>query len=100
MKEKYVPTGTLSKGESINTSRRQLGRGNLMFPEWLDLKVSRDGTVGDCLIYEDNPYNRKHLQYAKNNYNSREAGSFKGMRFTLRHETRHGEPVIVIQRIV
>lgn len=76
------------------------GRGRLKFPEWMDLMVSKDGSKGDCLIYDDNPYNRKRLLWAKNNYNRREAGSFAGKRFVHRYEIRKGLPVIVIQRIV
>lgn len=91
----------LSKKEIIpRTSATPLGRGNLKFPEWLDLEVSKDGTQGDCLIYDDCPYNRKHLVWAKNNYNRRETGSFAGRRFVHRYEVRKGLPVVVIQRIV
>lgn len=91
----------LSEEEPIGkTPPSKLGRGNLMFPEWLDLKVSRDGTRGDCLIYPDTPHNRKHLIQAKCNYNRRDYGSFAGKRFTHRYEIRHGDPVVVIQRIV
>lgn len=91
----------LSKGEVIRPSSTQKrGRGNLMFPEWLDLEVSDDGSLGDCLIYEDSPHNRKHLVWAKNNYNRRESGLFAGKRFVHRYEVRRGQPVIVIQRII
>ena len=80
--------------------RSTLGRGNLKFPEFLELGISRDGTKGDCLIYPDSPHNRKALIMAKCNYNRRDEGSFAGMQFSHRYEVRHGDPVIVIQRIV
>jgi len=100
MKEKYIPGAELSEGETVKAPpARPRGRGNLTFPEWKDLKVSKDGATGDCLIYEDNPYNRKLLIQTKCNYNRRGA-SFKGKHFVHRYEIRHGNPVIVIQRIV
>jgi len=90
----------LSRNEPVPRQVAKLGRGNLMFPEWTDLDVSNDGGAGDCLIYPDTPHNRKHLVWAKCNYNRRDTGTFAGKRFVHRYETRHGEPVIVIQRIV
>ena len=76
------------------------GRGNLRFPHWLDLQIAKDGSTGDCAVYEDTPYNRHFILQAKCNYNRRKTGSFAGRRFIHRYEVQHGEPVIVIQRIV
>jgi hypothetical protein len=75
------------------------GRGNILFPEFLELKVSKDGTKGDCLIYPDAPYNRKKIIQAKYRYNQR-GGAFEGRHFTHRYEIRGGDPKIIIQRIV
>lgn len=88
------------KDEPIKLSRIESGRGHIAFPDFLELNVSKDGTKGDCLIYPDTPDNRKQIVMCKCNYNRRKRGAFKDMYFTHRYETRHGEPVIVIQRIV
>ena len=76
------------------------GRGRVQFPEFLELNVSKDGTRADCLVYPDTPNNRKKIRQAKCNYNRYETGEFKGRRWIHRFETRHGEPMIIIQRIV
>ena len=74
------------------------GRGNILFPEFLTLKVSKDGENGDCLTYPDTPYNRKKIIQAKCRYNQR-GGAFEDRQFTHRYEIRGGAPCIVIQRI-
>lgn len=78
------------------------GRGHILFPEFLELTCSKDGTKGDCLIYPDTPHNRKKLIQAKSRYNKYQTGPFTGLHFVHRYEIHHGEPVpvIVIQRIV
>lgn len=70
-----------------------------MFPEFFDLEVSPDHTKGDCLVYPDSPLNWKQLRRAKNKYNYRERQKVRGRVFVIRREVRHGEPVIVVQRI-
>jgi len=75
------------------------GRGNILFPEFLQLKVYSDEEAGDCLIYPDTPYNRKTIIRAKCRYNGRR-GRFAGRHFAHRYEIRRGEPCIVIQRII
>ncbi len=88
------------RGEPIvEDGRAKLGRGHIMFPEFLELEVSDDYGKGDTLVYPDTPYNRKVILDRKHQYNARE-GSFKGRRFSHRYEIRGGEPKIVIQRIV
>lgn len=75
------------------------GRGKILFPEWLDLKVSKDGTKGDCILYENLPEIRKRVLDAKRNYNARTTGKFKDYRFVHRYDTYKGIQVVIIQRI-
>ena len=88
------------KDVPIRRIRARGGRGKIAFPEWLDLCVSKDGTKGDCLVYPDTTENRKLLTGAKGKYNRATTGKFAGKCFVHRYEVHHGEPVIVIQRIV
>ncbi len=91
----------IERGEDVlPQNHAKGGRGYTRFPEFLELRVSRDGTKGDQLVYPDTPYNRHFILQAKGRYNGRnDNGSFKGRRFTHRFEIRGGEPKIIIQRI-
>ena len=75
------------------------GRGDIRFPEFLELKVTGDGTKGDCLVYPDSPSMRKKLLTRKCKYNSDQTGQFAGRFFRHFYEQRDEGPVIVIQRI-
>jgi len=89
----------LVKDEPISDDSPKTGRGHIMFPEFLELSVSSDGTKGDCLVYPDTPGNRSMLINMKCRYNRYTKGSFAGRHFVHRYEVRKGSPVIVIQRI-
>lgn len=65
-------------------------------PEWMDMKVSKDGTKGDVLLYEDTPKNYRELYNTRTNYNRRK----DGMRFTVQRIVDKGRPLIAVQRIV
>ncbi|VGO17205.1 hypothetical protein PDESU_05801 [Pontiella desulfatans] len=94
MNHKIIPD------QQIPPQTHARGRGHIIFPEFLGLTCSKDGTKGDCLIYPDTPQNRKRLVQAKCRYNRRHTGSFADCHFVHRYEIHRGEPVIVIQRIV
>ena len=88
------------KNQPVDVGRKhKQGRGRVQFPEFLQLAISKDRSKADCLIYPDTPDNRKKLIQAKCNYNRNTSGAFADYYFVHRYETRHGEPVIVIQRI-
>lgn len=78
---------------------RNSGRGRVLFPDIAELGVSKDGTKGDCAVYEDTPENWKQLVNAVGNYNRYNTPRFAGKHFVVRRETERGKHVICVQRI-
>ena len=90
---------TIIKKADIKPYRRPTrGRGNIKFPEFLELEMSASGDQADCAIYPDTPYNRE--QIVKGVYMANgSAGQFANKRFLHWFETIDGRPSIVVQRI-
>lgn len=91
--------GIIIRDEEIPRRFNPSGRGRVQFPQWLELKVSADGTKGDCIVYPDTPDNRRIIRERKGRYNAATNGQFADYHFTHRYEVQSGEQVIVIQRI-